>query len=411
MSQQTLTLQEVVGKLAAQLNCDEQLASDFIRELSAAITHGLSTEGFVTIDAIGTFRTVTDMDGTPTVEFAPASTLASAINEPFAIFEPVELAETMTDEEVAAQPVPPPIPEKYKAQEISTEIVPNSNIQEPGEAIETAREPAASVEEPAEDSVDDSVEEPVEKSIETDQAEPPQEDTSLKSPLGPERVEEAPAIAAKPATDETQLETARNQTRTDAPTEEYSPSRCESARKGPLPVLLEPESHVTVKRVGHTTLTLLLAAVAALLLGLVIGGILGFILHDGIVNSGSASADPTTDINTPEIASPDTLVVETIETVDTDTVTTPGISSEEPAVVTDTVGPGNYLSIMAKRHYGNPKFWVYIYLENKDVIRDPDNLENGMVLIIPPAEKYGIDPSSKESIEKAQKEAYRVSCQ
>ena len=77
-------------------------------------------------------------------------------------------------------------------------------------------------------------------------------------------------------------------------------------------------------------------------------------------------------------------------------------------VVTDTVKPGNYLSVMSRRHYGNAKFWVYIYLENKDKIKDPDNLENGMVVVIPPAAKYDIDPSSKESLKKADREAYKA---
>ena len=63
---------------------------------------------------------------------------------------------------------------------------------------------------------------------------------------------------------------------------------------------------------------------------------------------------------------------------------------------------------MSRRHYGNAKFWVYIYLENKDKIKDPDNLENGMVVVIPPAAKYDIDPSSKESLKKADREAYKA---
>ena len=63
---------------------------------------------------------------------------------------------------------------------------------------------------------------------------------------------------------------------------------------------------------------------------------------------------------------------------------------------------------MARRHYGSAKFWVYIYIENKDEIKDPDNLENGMVIVIPPASKYGIDPSDKESLRNAEREARKV---
>jgi hypothetical protein len=63
---------------------------------------------------------------------------------------------------------------------------------------------------------------------------------------------------------------------------------------------------------------------------------------------------------------------------------------------------------MARRHYGDSRFWVYIYLENKSKIKDPDNLEAGTVLVIPPAEKYGIDATNRESLKKADQEAYKA---
>jgi nucleoid-associated protein YgaU len=71
-------------------------------------------------------------------------------------------------------------------------------------------------------------------------------------------------------------------------------------------------------------------------------------------------------------------------------------------VVTDTVRPGRFLATMARRHYGNYKFWVYIYLENRDKIPNPDNLPAGTVLVIPPAEKYGIDASDPASVSRAE---------
>jgi nucleoid-associated protein YgaU len=111
--------------------------------------------------------------------------------------------------------------------------------------------------------------------------------------------------------------------------------------------------------------------------------IVPFEVTDSVGNN--ASADSATTATQPEVATP-----------------------AAPAVVTDTVSPGNFLTVMARRHYGNPKFWVYIYLENKDKIKDPDSLESGMVVVIPPAEKYGIDSSNPESLKKAEREAYRV---
>lgn len=67
-----------------------------------------------------------------------------------------------------------------------------------------------------------------------------------------------------------------------------------------------------------------------------------------------------------------------------------------------------YLSNISRKYYGHYAFWVYIYLENKDVIKDPDNLPVGIVLKIPAPEKYGIDKSNSESIKKAEIEALKI---
>lgn len=67
-----------------------------------------------------------------------------------------------------------------------------------------------------------------------------------------------------------------------------------------------------------------------------------------------------------------------------------------------------YLSNISRKYYGHYAFWVYIYIENKDVIKDPDNLPVGTVLRIPDAEKYGIDKNDPSSIKRAQIEALKI---
>ena len=53
---------------------------------------------------------------------------------------------------------------------------------------------------------------------------------------------------------------------------------------------------------------------------------------------------------------------------------------------------------MSRRFYGGAtEFWVYIYLENQDKLGHPDRLSPNTVVVIPPAEKYGIDPNNPES--------------
>ncbi len=70
--------------------------------------------------------------------------------------------------------------------------------------------------------------------------------------------------------------------------------------------------------------------------------------------------------------------------------------------------PSYLLNDMAKKHYGNKCFWVYIYEENKAKIANPNRVGPGLVLVIPPAEKYGINPSSQASIKAANEKAGKI---
>lgn len=73
----------------------------------------------------------------------------------------------------------------------------------------------------------------------------------------------------------------------------------------------------------------------------------------------------------------------------------------KPVETLDTVRTGYTLNQMAKKHYGSKDFWCYIYEENKAKIKNPNAIGPGVVLVIPAPDKFGIDPNSKESIQKA----------
>lgn len=87
---------------------------------------------------------------------------------------------------------------------------------------------------------------------------------------------------------------------------------------------------------------------------------------------------------------------------------TPAPAKATAAVVTDTIRRGYLITNMAKKHYGSKDFWVYIYEENKAKIRNPNNMQPGEVLVIPAAEKYGIDASNQESLRKARAKAAQI---
>jgi len=50
---------------------------------------------------------------------------------------------------------------------------------------------------------------------------------------------------------------------------------------------------------------------------------------------------------------------------------------------TEVVRPGSRLAQIARRHYGQPEFWIFIYEANMDKIEEPQNLPIGIELVIP----------------------------
>lgn len=65
------------------------------------------------------------------------------------------------------------------------------------------------------------------------------------------------------------------------------------------------------------------------------------------------------------------------------------------------VQEGKTLRLIAEEKFGNREFWVYIYLKNKDKMKNPNLVAVGTELIIPDASEYDIDASDTLSIAKA----------
>lgn len=393
MSALTIPLPEIIKKLAVKVSCDDEIAGAFLREFSTVVTQGLAADGAVSVAGLGTFRVIADIEGKSTVDFAPERLLADKLNEPFAIFDSVEVADSVTDDELESAPSLPDSP-KEETPPDDVSII---------EADAVAEEP---------------------------QPTPP--------PLPPrfsKKVEKTEAAATQPAAPQPSRQTRDDEQQEQQPLSRqpdsppcHEPQPACAPFDSPVAVRLEPESRVTIKRVGHTTLTLVVTAIAACLLGIVFGYIAyryanyglpsnvevidgGILIRhadpNSLVERGVMPFEQKDSVSTrPEAANApesiaDSLAESSIASLD-------GAVKRETAAVTDTVRPGNYLSVMARHHYGNAKFWVYIYLENKEKIKDPDNLENGMVLVIPPASKYDIDPADPASLKRADREAYKA---
>ncbi len=70
---------------------------------------------------------------------------------------------------------------------------------------------------------------------------------------------------------------------------------------------------------------------------------------------------------------------------------------------TEIVRPGSRLAQIARRHYGNPEYWVFIYEANRDQISDPSNVTPGIELEIPNLTERLKGMNETQAMEEAQR--------
>lgn len=88
----------------------------------------------------------------------------------------------------------------------------------------------------------------------------------------------------------------------------------------------------------------------------------------------------------------------------------------EPVVVVDSVeivealprkkakmSPGRTLRLIALAKLGNKEFWVYIYMINKDKIKNPNVVPIGLELELPHKNEYPMDANNPDDVSKAKK--------
>ena len=94
----TITLSQLITRLAAVTGVDNNTARRFLRTLFATVEDALAEGHSVTIKGVGTFRPVNDeFRGTGiTVAFTPDKEIAAELNKPFEMFTAVELADGLT---------------------------------------------------------------------------------------------------------------------------------------------------------------------------------------------------------------------------------------------------------------------------------------------------------------------------
>ena len=458
-----LTFPELAELLSVATNTSKRMSELFLRELFATIAQSLIEGDSVKVKGLGVFK-VSDVSSRKSIDvntgqaieiaghkkitFTPDKSMAEAVNASFACFEAVVLDDDVTNEMI---------------QEIDDEVAaPLADASSQGEAEELPAENAASAEEPietvevpeetAENTVtpppfnisqiergstapepepEEDVEEPT-VAVEPEPAEPVEESQPEPEPAEPEPeevviLEEVPAEAAE--AEEPQPEPDGQETGVqpiaDMPQEQpeaaVDQQEDNSEELGGEEDSYDEDKHRRYRgrhRRHHSkswyernsfglgfmagALTGIAFAVAALLY-------LDNYGYITITRNKIETVRPAKEEVVEIVDSIDTrIAVDTITSRTEAAETEPAKPADKPTVVTDTVRTGNFLSRMARRFYGNSHFWVYIYEENRAKITNPNNVPEGTVVVIPPAEKYGIDAQNPESVEKARRKEGQV---
>ena len=358
MSNRVLVLQDIVKALSHETDTSEALCQSFVKELFAIVAERLMDGESVTLKGVGRF----DVDGGE-VRFVADPDTAAAINSAFDCFEAIELADDFDGDEPVAEDETPDAAEEESA---------------------TTADEAAGTEDVADESPADGAE-PEEKESQTDGLEESEADSE-------EEKEEDTAEAD--ADDETVAEETAEEETEETAEEEAEETVEEEYDDEPQP-----------KRGGCRFAWGFLAGFVT---AAVVAAVAWFFLF-GVVKK---------PLSQPAVIADDTAKVAAADSDSTAAVEKPQEQSEEKTAepekeskkteqtfkVTNTA----YLSNISRKFYGHYAFWVYIYLDNKDIITDPDNLPVGAELRIPAPEKYGIDKNNPESIKRAEIKALEI---
>lgn len=358
MSNRVLVLQDIVKALSHETDTSEALCQSFVKELFAIVAERMMDGESVTLKGVGRF----DVDGGE-VRFVADPDTAAAINSAFDCFEAIELADDFDGDEPVAEDETPDAAEEEAA---------------------TTVDETAGTEDVADESPADGAE-PEEKESQTDGLEESEADS--------EENKEEECTAEADADDETVTEeTAEEETE-------------ETAEEAEETVEEEYDDEPQPKRGGCRFAWGFLAGFVT---AAVVAAVAWFCLF-GVVKKPSSQ---------PAVIADDTAKVAAADSDSTAAVEKPQEQSEEKtaepekeskkAEQTFKVTNTAYLSNISRKFYGHYAFWVYIYLDNKDIITDPDNLPVGAELRIPAPEKYGIDKNNPESIKRAEIKALEI---
>lgn len=361
-----ISFPELVELLSKSTNASKKTCEAFLKSFFGAIEDALAAGETVKIKNLGVFK-VAKVEARKSVHvntgeeieipehnkiiFTPDKSLADAVNGAFAEFETIELDDDAVEAIEGIDNEAPETPEVPQVPEIPEVPQPQD------EAPETKSEGDCPT-----------------------------------PPLPPEAPQPEPEAEPEPEAPETPVQTP-------APVSTFIPpaniDNDDTAEEPDDDENDDDESHPSGKAAFFWGI--ITGFVASCILFFAISIAVGFPLV--ITSSEKEEDEPIEEVKAPEATAADTT---TVAIATTEVAPAPAPHAKTEKLRTDTVGRTRFLTTMAREYYGDFRFWVYIYQENKSVINNPDKIKPGTVVVIPDAAKYGIDANNPESVKRAE---------
>jgi len=423
-----ITLPGLTQYFALQTGDSRKESEDFIREFFALVSDTLVEEGQVKIKDFGVFKTISvearksvnvstgeDHEIPPhrKIVFVPSKEIAALVNEPFEMFETVEINDgvDLEDPEISVEPETSaetdflkgqePVAEEETTEEQAaveeTELSASREVQETVEIAESDNEQVVVAETVSidENPIAASNDEPEVNQVEEDSFEDSDNVYTVEDIDDEETCQPA---AAEPEADEQPEIEEENAVEVEEP--------CDMHER-------EPRKR---RRFLWGFLTGFSAAAVIGVILVVAMRYMGFVPQPASGDTGVMVSDTIaaakTDVKEP-IAEAQDMQGGTSET---DSAGPEELSAASETVPTepsdkkvyDTITKTRYLTTMAKDHYGNFNLWPYIYMENKAFLGHPDRIRPGTQVVIPPLSKYGVDPKNPADIAAAKKKGVEI---
>ena len=372
-----LNLQDLIDLLAKRKEITKKDAETFLRELVAVVSENIENNESVKIKDLGTFKLVkvsprksVDVNTGEAIEipahyklsFNPEKSLKEAINRPFSHFESVILEEGVSFDDV----------EKVEEAGISYDIQ-----QEDNNAVNEPEEPLA-IYQAIKEMASEEIQSPLSKKevVEEEIAVPILEDVIE------ETSEDTPA-ALQPSIEPTEQVSSEEEVET-----EVTEALQETGQRKRRRRLITLGFFIFIIIAGFAICALFFQQIA-----------------DYLTN-GPSEKEPQELVENKEqpeqtkALAADSLSGTTAIDSSATTIKEETVDINQPLGIT-SIKRGDTMRNIALEHYGHKSFWIYIYEENKDVIKNPNNVPLGTKLVLPNPAKYKIDSKDKESIDRA----------